>query len=126
MMSRLPTPNPAAPKPTGHSSSSRPATPSSGSGAAKPPTSSTGGPTKVGGGGGAASPPPSGATPSASPGGIPPIDQLQGRPIGRVLTKMGKVNRDQVKEALDFQKSKGGALGRILIDLGYIKEVDLN
>src|SRR5688572_30092722 len=50
--------------------------------------------------------------------GIPPIDQLQGRPIGRVLTKMGKVNREQVVEALDFQKRKGGALGRILIDLG--------
>src|SRR5204863_7264733 len=47
-------------------------------------------------------------------------------PIGRVLTKMGKVNREQVVEALDFQKRKGGALGRILIDLGYIKETDLN
>jgi hypothetical protein len=41
---------------------------------------------------------------------MPPIDQLQGRPIGRVLTKMGKVNREQVVEALDFQKRKGGAL----------------
>src|SRR6266480_2001954 len=58
--------------------------------------------------------------------GVPPIDQLQARPIGRVLTKMGKVTRDQVVEALTFQKSKGGALGRILIDLGYIKETDLN
>ena len=27
---------------------------------------------------------------------------------------------------IDFQKRKGGALGRILIDLGYIKESDLN
>jgi type IV pilus assembly protein PilB len=57
---------------------------------------------------------------------MPPIDQLQGRPIGRVLTKMQKVTREQVVEALTFQKSKGGALGRILIDLGYIKELDLN
>src|SRR5204862_183567 len=57
---------------------------------------------------------------------MPPIDQLQGRPIGRVLTKMNKVTREQVVEALTFQKSKGGALGRILIDLGYIKENDLN
>jgi type IV pilus assembly protein PilB len=57
---------------------------------------------------------------------MPGIDQLQGRPIGRVLTKMGKVTREQVVEALTFQKSKGGALGRILIDLGYIKETDLN
>jgi type IV pilus assembly protein PilB len=64
--------------------------------------------------------------PGAPTQGIPPIDQLQGRPLGRVLTKMGKVNRDQVVEALNFQKSKGGALGRILIDLGYIKESDLN
>lgn len=66
------------------------------------------------------------AAPSAAPGGMPPIDQLQGRPIGRILTKMGKVTREQVVEALTFQKSKGGALGRILIDLGYIKESDLN
>ena len=57
---------------------------------------------------------------------MPPIDQLQGRPIGRVLTKMGKVTREQVIEALNFQKSKGGAVGRILIDLGYVKETDLN
>ena len=48
---------------------------------------------------------------------MPAISELQGRQIGRVLTKMGKVTREQVVEALDFQKSKGGA-GRILIDLG--------
>jgi len=59
-------------------------------------------------------------------GVLPPIDQLQGRPIGRVLVKMSKVTREQVVEALDFQKRKGGALGRILIDLGYIKDGDLN
>src|SRR5207245_7272105 len=80
-------------------------------GASKPPGPGGGG--GSGGGGG----------PSGS---MPPIDQLQGRPIGRVLTKMGKVTREQVVEALTFQKSKGGALGRILIDLGYIKENDLN
>ena len=57
---------------------------------------------------------------------MPAIAELKGRPIGRVLTKMGKVTREQVVEALDFQKSKGGALGRILIDLGYVKETDLN
>jgi len=47
-------------------------------------------------------------------GGIPPIDQLQGRPIGRVLTKMGKITRDQYLEALSFQKQKGGLLGRLV------------
>ena len=37
-----------------------------------------------------------------------------------------EVTREQVVEALNFQKSKGGALGRILIDLGYVKETDVN
>jgi type IV pilus assembly protein PilB len=68
----------------------------------------------------------------ASPGGaIDPskLDverDLKGRPLGRILTKMGKTTREQVVEALNFQKSKGGAIGRILIDLGYIKESELN
>ena len=64
--------------------------------------------------------------PPATPAGMPPIDQLKGRPLGRVLTKMGKVTREQVVEALDFQKKKGGAIGRILIDLGHCKEIDVN
>ena len=56
-----------------------------------------------------------------------PIEQLQGRQIGRVLVKMGKVTREQLVQALTFQKEKGGgSLGRILQDLGYIKENDLN
>jgi len=57
---------------------------------------------------------------------MPPISELKGRPIGRVLVKMNRVTREQVVEALTFQKSKGGALGRILVDLGYVKEADLN
>ena len=94
-----------------------PATP----GAAKPPAA-VGKPASNGGAAAAAAP----AASTASTSSMPPIDQLQGRPIGRVLTKMGKVSREQVVEALTFQKSKGGALGRILIDLGYIKEADLS
>jgi type IV pilus assembly protein PilB len=88
------------------------------------PPSSTGGGSAVAAGG--APRPGGGGSASPAPGGMPPIDQLQGRPIGRVLTKMGKVTREQVVEALDFQKRKGGALGRILMDLGYVKEADLN
>src|SRR5438034_7466986 len=137
-MSRVPTPmtnsavpksgvgTPASPSRTGAPSSHgvRSATPSSGgNGGKSAPPSSTGGGSKVGGGAGQSGGGARGPTPM---GGIPPIDQLQGRPIGRVLTKMGKVTRDQVVEALTFQKSKGGALGRILIDLGYIKDTDLN
>jgi len=50
------------------------------------------------------------------------IEELKGRPLGRVLVKMKKITRDQVHEALGIQKEKGGALGQILIDLGYIDE----
>ena len=58
-----------------------------------------------------------------------PLDverDLKGRKLGRILTKQGKVTREQVVEALEFQKSKGGAIGRILMDLGYIKDFELN
>jgi len=68
---------------------------------------------------------PTGSTPAGSPG-IPAISELKGRPLGRVLQKMGKVTREQYTEALNFQKQKGGALGRILIDMGAIKESDLS
>jgi type IV pilus assembly protein PilB len=49
----------------------------------------------------------------------------KGRPLGRILIKMDKVNRTQVHEGLAVQKSKRGPLGQILIDLGHIKEADL-
>ena len=79
---------------------------------------------------GGAAPSPAAGTPGggATAGMALAVDQLQGRPIGRILTKMGKINRDQLVEALTFQKAKGGgvSLGRILIDLGYVKESDLN
>ncbi len=41
---------------------------------------------------------------------------------------MGKITREQIIEALEFQNKsgKGTPLGRILIDLGYVKEADLN
>ena len=35
---------------------------------------------------------------------------------------MGLITRDQVHEALDVQKHKGGPLGQILIDLDYITD----
>ena len=53
------------------------------------------------------------------------VEELRGRPLGRVLVRMGKLKRDQVHEALDIQREKGGPLGRILTDLGYIDEPTL-
>jgi type IV pilus assembly protein PilB len=54
------------------------------------------------------------------------IAQFKGRPLGRILTKMGKVTRAQVAEALDLQKKKRGPLGQLLIELGYVEEEDVN
>jgi len=39
---------------------------------------------------------------------------------------MGKVTRPQVHEALDIQKDKGGVIGQILTDLGYLDAKTLN
>jgi type IV pilus assembly protein PilB len=55
--------------------------------------------------------------------------QLKGRQIGRVLTKMGKITRDQVHEALKLQQAQEGderkQIGEILIDLGYVSDDDV-
>jgi len=63
---------------------------------------------------------------------MPPVDvkalkvnlnELRGRPLGRILVQLGAATRDQVHEALEIQKAKGGPLGQILVDLGYIDEM---
>src|SRR5439155_24759564 len=46
-------------------------------------------------------------------------------PIGCVLTKMGKVATEQVAEALNAQKTKGGLVGQILVGMGYVNESDV-
>jgi len=50
------------------------------------------------------------------------VQELKGRPLGRVLVKMGKVSREKVHEALAIQKDKGGPVGQILVDLGYVDD----
>jgi len=59
---------------------------------------------------------------------LPPIEQLKGRPLGRVLIKMGKLTREKVHKALSIQKqsAKSNPIGQILLDLGYITDKDLN
>jgi len=57
---------------------------------------------------------------------MPPVAQLKGRPLGRILIKMGKVTRAQVSEALELQKKKRGPLGQLLIEMGYVQEKDVH
>jgi type IV pilus assembly protein PilB len=56
---------------------------------------------------------------------MPPIEQLRGRQLGRVLIKMGKIKRNDVHEALEIQKKQHGPIGQILVELGHITEEDL-
>ncbi|MCZ6543494.1 MAG: ATPase, T2SS/T4P/T4SS family, partial [Planctomycetota bacterium] len=51
--------------------------------------------------------------------------QLKGRRLGRVLTKLRKVTRDQVHEALQLQKTRKEPVGQLLVSLGYISDADV-
>ncbi len=51
--------------------------------------------------------------------------ELKGRRLGRVLTKLGKVTRDQVQEALNLQKTRRELIGQLLVSLGYITQEDV-
>ncbi len=66
------------------------------------------------------------ATSRASDGKKPGPDELRGRRLGRVLTKMGKVTREQVHEALDLQSQRKLPLGQLLVELGYVTQDDVN
>lgn len=56
--------------------------------------------------------------------------ELKGRRFGRVLTKLGKITRDQVHEALALQrtrkeKGQNELIGKLLLELGYITNEDI-
>jgi len=55
---------------------------------------------------------------------LPPVEQLRGRPIGRILMKMGLLSREKVHECLEIQKKRGGGirLGQIFLELGLVDE----
>ena len=54
------------------------------------------------------------------------VEELRGRPLGRVLVKMGKISSDQVHQALDIQKEKSGPLGQILVEMDLINNDTLS
>ncbi|MBW8035256.1 MAG: pilus assembly protein PilB [Planctomycetes bacterium] len=59
---------------------------------------------------------------------VPPVNQLKGRTLGRILIKMGLLTRDKIHKALRIQKQQGGKskLGEILVEKGLIKEKHLH
>jgi len=58
---------------------------------------------------------------------LPPVEQLRGRPLGRILIKMGVLTREKVHECLAIQKQRGGKIkiGEILVELGAIDDDQL-
>jgi len=58
---------------------------------------------------------------------MPPIEQLRGRTLGRILIKMGVLSRDKVHECLKIQGQRGGKvqIGQIFLELGLVDEGQL-
>ena len=57
---------------------------------------------------------------------LPPIEQLRGRTLGRILIKMGVLTREKVHECLKVQKQKPGVrIGQIFLELGLVDENQL-
>ncbi|HCO94284.1 MAG TPA: pilus assembly protein PilB, partial [Phycisphaerales bacterium] len=58
---------------------------------------------------------------------MPPIEQLRGRTLGRILIKMGVLSRDKVHECLKIQGQRGGGvqIGQIFLELGLVDEAQL-
>ena len=58
---------------------------------------------------------------------LPPVEQLRGRTVGRVLIKMRILTRDKVHECLRIQKQRKGKIkiGRIFLELGLVDEDQL-
>jgi len=42
--------------------------------------------------------------------------------LGELLVEMGLVTKDQLQHSLEVQKDKGGLIGQVLVDLGYVSE----
>jgi len=51
--------------------------------------------------------------------------ELKGRKLGRVLTKLGKVSREQVHQALEVQKTRKVQVGQLLVELGFCTPTDV-
>ena len=58
---------------------------------------------------------------------MPDLDpsEMKGRRLGRVLTKMGKVTREQVHAALAKQPSLKKKLGEVLVEMGLVTPRDI-
>ena len=57
---------------------------------------------------------------------LPPVEQLRGRTLGRILIKMGVLSRDKVHECLKIQSQRQDVqIGQIFLELGLVDDVQL-
>ncbi len=58
---------------------------------------------------------------------MPPVEQLRGRTLGRILIKMGILSRDKVHECLKIQGQRQGKvqIGQIFLELGLVDDGQL-
>lgn len=65
---------------------------------------------------------------SKDPQKLPPVDQLRGRTLGRILIKMGVLSREKVHECLKIQSQRQGGvkIGEIFLELGLVDEGQLH
>jgi len=54
-----------------------------------------------------------------------PIRRIINKQLGDLLLERGIINQGQLDEALNVQRLKGGLIGEILVDLGFVKEEDI-
>jgi type IV pilus assembly protein PilB len=54
------------------------------------------------------------------------LNEMKGRKLGRVLTKLGHTTRERVHEALAIQKTRKVPIGQLLVELGYCTQPHVN
>jgi type IV pilus assembly protein PilB len=53
------------------------------------------------------------------------IRRINNQPLGELLLDRGIINQSQMDQGLDLQREKGGLIGEILVELGFVKEDDI-
>jgi len=53
------------------------------------------------------------------------IRRINNRPLGELLLDRGIISQSQLDQGLDLQREKGGLIGEILVELGFVKEDDI-
>ena len=53
------------------------------------------------------------------------IRRINNKPLGELLLDRGIINPSQLDQGLDLQREKGGLIGEILVELGFVKEDDI-